>query len=169
MPAIAAFIGRILLAVIFIVSGIGKIMDPAPAAQMMAGVGLPSNMALGVGIFELVAGVFLAIGLMSRLTSIVLFVYVAATILFFHNALNDPAQQVNALKNLAIMGGLLMVFAYGQMRWSYDTWRARDKLRKADLRTAHAEGRAEGAAEVAKHPATTTVVKEEPVRALDGV
>ena len=159
MSMIAALIGRILLAVIFIVSGIGKIMDPAPASGMMASVGLPANMALGVGIFELVAGVLLAIGLMTRLVSIVLFVYVALTILFFHNALADPAQQVNALKNLAILGGMLMVFAYGQMRWSYDHWRARDKLRDADIRLAHAEGRAEGAtAAAAEH--TTTVVRD---------
>ena len=165
MSMIAALIGRILLAVIFIVSGIGKIIDPAPAAGMMASVGLPANMALGVGIFELVAGLLLAIGLMTRLVSIVLFSYIALTILFFHNALSDPAQQVNALKNLAIMGGMLMVFAYGQMRWSYDHWRARDKLREADIRLAHAEGKAEGAtAAAADH---TTIVRdpvvEEPV------
>lgn len=145
MSMIAALIGRILLAVIFIVSGIGKIVDPSPAAGMMGSVGLPANMALGVGIFELVAGLLLAIGLMTRLVSMVLFVYIALTILFFHNALADPAQQVDALKNLAIMGGMLMVFAYGQMRWSYDHWRARDKLRETEVRLAHAEGRAEGA------------------------
>jgi putative oxidoreductase len=163
MSMIAALIGRILLAVIFIVSGIGKIIDPAPAAGMLSSVGLPANMALGVGIFELVAGLLLAIGLMTRLVSIVLFAYVGATILFFHNALADPTQQVNALKNLAIMGGMLMVFAYGQMRWSYDHWRARDKVHDAELRAARAEGKAEGATVVAGEHGTT-VVKEPVVR-----
>ena len=158
MSMIAALIGRILLAVIFIVSGVGKIIDPSPAAGMMAAVGLPSNMAMGVGIFELVAGLLLAIGLMTRLTSIVLFFYVGLTILFFHNALTDPAQQVNALKNLAIMGGMLMVFAYGQMRWSYDHWRARAKLHDTEVQLAHAEGKAEGATAAAEH--TTTVVRD---------
>jgi len=163
MSAIAAFIGRVLLAVIFIVSGLGKIMDPAPAAQMMAAVGLPSNMAMGVGVFELVAGLLLAIGLMTRLVSAALFVYIGLTILFFHNNLADPAQQVNALKNLAIMGGMLMVFAYGHMRWSYDHWRERDRTRKAELRAAHAEGKAEGATAVAGRPAAVErpVVVEE--------
>jgi putative oxidoreductase len=160
MSMIAALIGRILLAVIFIVSGIGKVMDPAPAAAMLSGVGLPANWALGVGIFEIVTGVLLAIGLMTRLVALVLFVYVGLTILFFHNAWGDPAQQVNALKNLAIMGGMLMVFAYGQMRWSYDHWRARDQVRKAELRAAHAEGKAEGATAAAQ-PATTRVVRED--------
>jgi len=158
MSMVAALIGRILLAVIFIVSGIGKVIDPAPAAGMMAAAGLPANMAIGVGIFELVAGVLLAIGLMTRLVSIVLFVYVGMTILFFHNALADPAQQVNALKNLAIMGGMLMVFAYGQMRWSYDHWRARAKLHDTEVQLAHAEGKAEGATAAAEH--TTTVIRD---------
>lgn len=158
MSMIAALIGRILLAVIFIVSGIGKMIDPAPAAGMMAAAGLPANMAMEVGVFELVAGLLLAIGLMTRLVSIVLFVYVGLTILFFHNALADPAQQVNALKNLAIMGGMLMVFAYGQMRWSYDHWRSRAKLHETEVRLAHAEGKAEGATAAAEH--TTTVVRD---------
>jgi len=162
MSMIAALIGRILLAVIFIVSGIGKVIDPAPAAAMLSGVGLPANWALGVGVFEIVTGVLLAIGLMTRLVALVLFVYVGLTILFFHNAWGDPAQQVNALKNLAIMGGMLMVFAYGQMRWSYDHWRARDQVRKAELRAAHAEGKVEGAtAAAAAQPATTRVVRED--------
>jgi putative oxidoreductase len=158
MSMVAALIGRILLAVIFIVSGIGKMIDPAPAAGMMAAAGLPANMAMSVGIFELVAGVLLAIGLMTRLVSVVLFVYVGLTILFFHNALADPAQQVNALKNLAIMGGMLMVFAYGQMRWSYDHWRARARLHDTEVQLAHAEGKAEGATAAAEH--TTTVVRD---------
>jgi putative oxidoreductase len=156
MSAIAAVIGRILLAVIFVVSGFGKVVDPGPAAQMMGTAGLPANLALAVGIFELAAGVLLAIGLMTRLVSTVLFVYVALTILFFHNALTDPAQQVNALKNVAIMGGMLMVFAYGQMRWSYDHWRARAKLHDTEVRLARAEGKAEGATEAAH----TTLVKD---------
>jgi putative oxidoreductase len=161
MSMIAALIGRILLAVIFIVSGIGKVMDPAPAAAMLSGAGLQASWAMPVGIFEIVTGVLLAIGLMTRLVALVLFVYVGLTILFFHNAWGDPAQQVNALKNLAIMGGMLMVFAYGQMRWSYDHWRARDQVRKAELRAAHAEGKAEGATAAAAQPATTRVVRED--------
>ena len=160
MSMIAALIGRILLAVIFIVSGIGKVMDPAPAAAMLSGVGLQASWALPVGIFEIAAGLLLVIGLMTRLVALALFVYVGLTILFFHSAWTDPAQQVNALKNLAIMGGMLMVFAYGQMRWSYDHWRARDQVRKAELRAAHAEGKAEGATAAAQ-PATTRVVRED--------
>ena len=147
MSTIAAVLGRILLALIFVVSGIQKVIDPTGPAAMLEGVGLPTNLALPTGIFELVAGLLLAIGLMSRLVAALLFVFVALTTVLFHNQVTDPMQATQALKNLAIMGGLLMVVAYGQMRWSYDHWRERDRLRKAELRAARAEGRAEGAAE----------------------
>jgi putative oxidoreductase len=122
-------------------------MDPTGTAAMLEGTGLPASLALPTGIFELVAGLLLAIGLMSRLVAALLFLFVALTTVLFHNQITDPMQATQALKNLAIMGGLLMVIAYGQMRWSYDHWRERDRVRKAELRAAHAEGRAEGATE----------------------
>ena len=159
MSAIVAAIGRILLALLFFCSGVMKLMNSTPAEGMLGQAGLSPQLAIPVGVFEVIAALCLALGLMTRLTAFLLAGYVALTILFFHNALADPAQQVNALKNLAIMSGMLMVFAYGQMRWSYDHWRARDKLRDADIRLAHAEGRAEGAtAAAAEH--TTTVVRD---------
>ena len=157
MSMIAAVIGRLLLAVMFIVSGLQKIADPGPTAQMLASTNLPANFALPTGVFELVAGLLLAIGLMTRLVSIVLAGFVALTIFFFHNQVTDPAQGAAALKNLAVMGGLLMVFAYGQMRWSYVHWRARNKVHDAELRAARAEGKVEGVTEAAH---TTTVVKD---------
>lgn len=147
MSTIAAVLGRILLALIFIVSGIQKVVDPASPAAMLDGVGLPANLALPAGIFELVAGFLLAIGLMSRLVAALLFAFVALATVMFHNQITDPMQATQALKNLAIMGGLLMVIAYGQMRWSYDHWRERDIKHKAELRAARAEAKAEAATE----------------------
>jgi putative oxidoreductase len=164
MSMIAAVIGRILLAVIFIVSGLRKIADPSGATGMLTGVGLPGGFALPTGIFELVAGLLLAIGLTTRLVAALLFAFVLLTILFFHNAFADPAQQVNMLKNLAIMGGMLMVFAYGQMRWSYDHWRAQAKVHRAELRAAHAEGVAEGAT-TAPRPVAADADEDAPERA----
>ena len=145
MSMIAAVIGRVLIAVMFIVSGLQKIADPGPTAQMLAGTNLPANLALPTGVFEVVAGVLLAVGLMTRLTALVLFVFVGLTIFFFHNQFGDPLQGTLALKNLAIMGGLLMTFSYGQVRGTFDYMRERRKTYDAELRAARAEGRAEGA------------------------
>src|SRR5687768_13156890 len=120
MSLIAAVIGRLLLAVMFIVSGLQKIVDPGPTAQMLSATNLPAFLALPSGLFEAIAGVLLAIGLMTRFVSLVLAAFVALTIFFFHSQFADPLQGTLALKSLAIIGGLLMTFAYGQMRGSYD-------------------------------------------------
>jgi putative oxidoreductase len=158
MSMIAAALGRIMLAVIFILSGLQKVIDPSGTVSMLESAGLPTSLAMPTGVFELVAGVMLAIGLLARFVSILLFGFVALTIFFFHNQFADPLQGAQALKNLAIMGGLLMVFAYGQMRWSYDHWRSRDKVRKAEIRAAHAEGKAEGLSEAPVAASRTTAV-----------
>jgi putative oxidoreductase len=159
MSMIAAVIGRLLIAVMFIVSGLQKIADPGPTAQMLSATNLPANLALPTGVFELIAGLLLAVGLMTRLVSIVLFVFVGLTIFFFHNQFTDPLQGTLALKNLAIMGGLLMTFAYGQVRGTFDYMRERRRTYDAELRAARAEGRAEGATSV-PHTVVTDVDRD---------
>lgn len=154
MSAIVAVIGRILLSLLFLYSGAMKILNPAAAGEMMEGVGLPGQFALGVGIFEVVAALCLALGLMTRLAAILLAVYVALTIFFFHHDFANFEGMIATLQHVALIGGLLVVFAYGQMRWSYDHIRAArkgelaaakadERAREAELRAARAEGRAE--------------------------
>lgn len=151
MSKIAAIIGRVLIAIIFIVSGIGKIADPRGTSQLLAAAGLPPGLAVPTGLFELVAGLMLAAGFAVRLVSIALFVFVALATLFFHNRFTDPVQAAMAMKNLAIMGGLMLAFAHSQM-WShyYGMTRQRrgeiaareaeERAHEAELRAARAEG-----------------------------
>ncbi|GAB5348468.1 DoxX family protein [Alteriqipengyuania sp. 357] len=148
MAFLASVLGRMLLALIFIMAGIIKLMNVAETqAFIEKATTLPTNIALPVGVFELVFGVFLAIGFLTRISSILLCGFTLATIFFFHNRLGEPAELQMALRNLAIAGGLLMVFAYGQARGSVDVWRERDRARRAEVRAARAEGRETGRAE----------------------
>ena len=160
MSAIVAFIGRVLIALLFIVSGAFKIGDPMGMAGLFKNFGLPANSGLFLGFFEVVAGLFLALGIMSRLISFLLAAFVLVTIFIAHNPMVDPGELTAALKNAAIAGGLLLVFAYGQMRWSYDhmrtkrkgelaTAKADQRAHEAELRAARAEGRVEGASPAA--------------------
>ena len=75
--------------------------------------------------------------------------FVLLTILFFHRNFGDPMQAMMAMKNLAIAGGLLCLFGYGNTRWSYDALRRkrRDEIdaHHAELRAIRAEGRADAA------------------------
>lgn len=171
MSAIAAFIGRLMLAALFVLAGIPKIIDPSGAAAMLESANLPGSLAMPTGIFEVVAGLLLALGFMSRLVSILLAGFTLLTVFFFHNQFGDPMQAAQALKNIAVAGGLLMVFAYGNMRWSYDNMRARrkgeveaakahERAHDAELRAARAEGRAEA---VVHTPVAGTSVDGRPV------
>jgi putative oxidoreductase len=145
MSTLAAVIGRVFLSVIFIVSGVQKLLDPAPIAQMLTATNLPASFALPTGAFELIAGLLLAVGLMTRLVAILLAGFCLVTIFFFHNQFADPTQAAMALKNLAMAGGLLAVFAYGQVRGTLDAVREERKRQKAEIAQAHADGVAEGA------------------------
>ena len=153
MSMIAAVIGRLLLALVFILSGLQKIVNPGAAAQMFTETNLSAGLVVPVGVFELVAGVLLAIGLMTRLVSILLAAWTLLTIFFFYNQFTDPLEGPLAAASMGIIGGLLMTFAYGQMRGSYDHMRVRRRTQETELRLARAEGRVEGttAAPVVRH------------------
>lgn len=148
MATIAAILGRILLGALFIFAGFGKVMDPAgTAAYMEAESPFPGSLAMVVGVFEIVAGLVLASGFMTRIASALLIGFTALATLFFHEQVTDQTQAAMALKNLAVIGGLLMVFAYGQVRGQVGIWKERDRAHDAEVKAAHAEGKAEGMAE----------------------
>ena len=123
----AAFIGRILLALIFVVSGVGKITGYAGTAAVMASKGLPMvDILLPLTIaVELGGGLLLALGWKARWAAAALFLFLIPTTLIFHQFWGiDPKlvqmQKIHFLKNVAIMGGMLMVLAIGAGAWSID-------------------------------------------------
>src|SRR3546814_3272063 len=125
MSMISVFIGRLFIAVIFIVSVITKMTHFNDTNARIWAVALPGGLAIPTGLFELIAGICIALGIGVRLVSILLAAFVLLTILFFHREFTDPVQATAAMKNLAIAGGLLCLFGYGNTRWSYDALRAR--------------------------------------------
>jgi putative oxidoreductase len=148
MSTIAAALGRILIALLFIVSGVMKFADPGPSSEMLRAASLSPALTFPVAIFEVLLGIALAIGAMTRIAAILLALFTAATILFFHHDFADPAQLPVILLHVALVGGLLGVFAHSQMWWSYDALRRRraedlaDRDRAADRRVHDAEERA---------------------------
>ena len=124
---IAALVGRTLLALIFIVSGYGKLTGFAGTAAYMASKGMPFAEVLLAGAIavELLGGLALATGWKARWAAAAIFLFVIPTTLIFHNPAGlDPqaaqAQMIHLMKNLSIMGGLAMVFAFGPGAWSLD-------------------------------------------------
>jgi putative oxidoreductase len=125
--SMSALVGRILLAAIFLVSGIAKVVDPAGAIGHMESAGIP---AAGVLLWiaaaaEIAGGLSLAVGFLARVGALGLVVYLIPTTLLFHDFWNYAAaeqvsQMSNFMKNLAVMGGLLLLYAHGPGRFSVD-------------------------------------------------
>ncbi len=125
--SLAMFAGRIFLALIFVVSGIGKITGYAGTASYMASKGLPMvDILLPLTILvELGGGLLLALGWKARWAAAALLLFLIPTTLIFHQFWGiDPKlaqmQKIHFLKNVAIMGGMLMVLATGAGAWSVD-------------------------------------------------
>lgn len=123
----AALAGRILLALIFIISGYGKIGGYAGTAGYMASKGLPLvDVLLPLTILiEFGGGLLIAFGWKARWAAAVIFLFLIPVTLVFHNPAGlAPAeaqqQMINLLKNLSIMGGMLGLFAFGPGRFSFD-------------------------------------------------
>jgi len=118
----APALGRVLLAAIFLISGFGKLLDPAGTIGYISAVGLPLpelGYALAV-IVEIGGGLLLIAGYQTRLAALALAALTLAAGIFFHNDFADQNQWIHFLKNAAIVGGLLQVAAFGAGRFSVD-------------------------------------------------
>ena len=119
-------VGRVLLAAIFLISGIGKLLNPAGTIGYISAVGLPlPELGLAIAIVvEIVGGVFLIAGYRTRTVALTLAVFTIVAGGIFHNHFADQNQLIHFLKNLAIAGGLLEVAAFGAGRFSLDARKA---------------------------------------------
>jgi putative oxidoreductase len=124
----AALVGRILLAAIFLTSGFGKLTGFEGTVGYIASkhLPLPQVAAIIAILCELGGGILLLVGFKARWAGLVLAIFTLAAGLLFHDywSLTDAAQiaanKINFWKNVAISGGMLMVFAFGPGRYSVD-------------------------------------------------
>jgi len=140
MPAFVTF-GRILFAVLFIYSGAAKLFDisgmaatidktvlgtlPALVTPYMTqladltGMPMPKMLAIAVGVFEVIAGLMIAVNFGARFFAILLIIFVTTATFYFHDFWNQAAPSdgkmlIEALKNLSIIGALFMIAGYGR-------------------------------------------------------
>jgi putative oxidoreductase len=138
MPALITF-GRILFAVLFIYTGVNKLFAiqatsdyiaakvaiPALLApytaqlEAMTGMTTPQMLAIGVGAFEVIAGLMIALNFGARFFAILLIIFVLVATFYFHDFWNqsppDNARTlIDALKNLSLVGALFIIAGYGK-------------------------------------------------------
>ena len=138
MPALITF-GRILFAVLFVYTGAtklfaiqatsefiaAKVAVPALLApylgqlESMTGMTTPQMLAIGVGAFEVIAGLMIALNVLARFFAILMILFVLVATFYFHDFWNQAAPEnaktlIDALKNLSIIGALFMIAGYGR-------------------------------------------------------
>jgi putative oxidoreductase len=138
MPAFITF-GRVLFAVLFIVSGAFKLLDIAGTTQMITdkviipgflttytaqlegvtGMPMAQMLAIAAGATELICGLLIALNFGARFFAIVLIIFVIAATFYYHDFWNQTGadqknNMIHALKNLSIIGGLLIIAGIGR-------------------------------------------------------
>jgi putative oxidoreductase len=118
--SIAAVVGRLLLGGMFLMAGLDKFGGLAGTAGYIASKGLPAPQLLAVAVaaLEVVAGLALIVGFKARVAAVALAAFTVVASVIFHAYWSVPedqqfVQQLMFFKNLAIVGGLLLVAALG--------------------------------------------------------
>jgi putative oxidoreductase len=122
-----ALIGRIALAAIFVLSGLQKLIDFTGTASMIAsaGVPLPTVAAAVAVVIELGGGLAIFAGWMTRVAALAIVVFLIIVSPIFHNfwTMEGEARMMNQimfLKNVSMLGGFLLLMAFGPGRYSVD-------------------------------------------------
>ena len=128
---VVPLVGRVLISQIFILAGIAKIMNFSMMTGYVTAAHLPLpkvSLAIAAAI-EILGGLAILTGFHTKVAAWILFLFLIPTTILFHNfwAMQGMERQDNIghfQKNLAIMGGLLLLAAYGAGRYSLDSSRA---------------------------------------------
>jgi len=117
-----AVTGRVLIAAIYLMSGLNKIANPAATIAYISSAGLPfPTAALAVAaVIEVAGGLALIAGYRTRLVALAMAGFTVAAALGFHANLADQNQFIHFFKNIAMAGGLLQVAAFGAGRIGLD-------------------------------------------------
>ena len=116
--------GRLLLAQLFVLSGISKITGYAVTKGHLAAKGLPAELLPLVILLEVGGGLALVIGFQTRWVALALAIFSVAAAFIYHFVPNEPGQMVHFMKNLSIAGGLLIVAQTGATGLAVDSRRA---------------------------------------------
>jgi putative oxidoreductase len=126
VQAFIILLARFCIAFIFLMNGLGKVVNPSETQQYMEQYGMPLTFLFLIGAIcvELLGGLSILTGLKARWSALALFLFLIPTTLIFHREFSDQIQVIMFMKNLAIMGGLLLLVSHGAGKISLDAFKA---------------------------------------------
>lgn len=123
MKSYVLLLGRVLLGLIFVMSGISKVTGFESTQQYMASHGIPLTALFLVGaiVVEILGGLSIILGLWARAGAAALVLFMIPATLIFHTEFGQRTQMIMFLKNLSIMGGLLILMVHGAKQYALRT------------------------------------------------
>jgi putative oxidoreductase len=112
--------GRILISIIFLYSGINKILNFEGTSQWMESFGVPGILLAPAIAVEIIFPIFLILGFKTRLAAAILSLFCIITALIFHNEFSNQMQLIAFLKNIGLTGGLLLIIVHGTKEWAFE-------------------------------------------------
>ncbi|MCW1932791.1 DoxX family protein [Pararhodobacter zhoushanensis] len=120
MPALPLLVARILLSVLFIVAGFGKIPNAEGMAAYMQSGGVPGFLIWPVIALEVLGGLAILVGFFTRPAALALGAFCVVSGAMFHFDPADQMQMTSFMKNLGLAGGFLLLWVTGPGAWSVD-------------------------------------------------
>lgn len=117
--SLAAPLGRVLISLIFVMSGLNKVFNYGAAAGWMEAMGVPGTLLPLVILLEVIGGLAIIVGWHARWFALALAGFCALSALIFHANFADQNEMNNFMKNIAIAGGFLFIFASGAGAYSW--------------------------------------------------
>ena len=113
-------IGRILISLIFLLAGVGKIFNYEGTINYMESFSVSSYLLIPAIIIEILFPLLIIIGYKTRLSALILALFSLLLAVIFHSDFSDQIQLISFLKNFAIAGGFLIIFVRGAGKYSLD-------------------------------------------------
>ena len=113
-------IGRVLLALMFVTSGVGKIFSYSGTQGYMDAMGVPGMLLPAVIVLEALGGLAIMLGWQTRITAFLLAGFCIVSAILFHADFSDKMQMIMFMKNISIAGGFMLLVAHGAGAYSFD-------------------------------------------------
>ena len=117
---IVEFLGRVLLSILFLVEGIGKISMQEEVIMFMDDYGVPEILFVPAIIIEILFPLLLIIGYRTKWAASIMATFTFAVAIIFHTDFSEGMQMIFFLKDIAIAGGFMIIVAYGPGKISLD-------------------------------------------------
>ena len=120
IQTLAAPLGRLLVALIFVITGLNKIGNYSGTQGYIESMGVPGMLLPLVIALEVLGGLAIILGWQARVVAFLLAGFCVVSAVLFHGNIGDQAQFIQFLKNLGLAGGFLFIVAHGAGAWSLD-------------------------------------------------